>query len=580
MLKLAKYLKAYQKQVILGPIFKMIEAIFELIVPLVMVNIIDIGIGNLDTNYILKQGGLLILLGVVGLASSLTCQFFSSRASQGTGTIIRRELFKHINTLSHAEIDEVGTPSLIVRLNNDINQVQLSVAMFIRLAFRVPVLVLGATIMAVKLDAKLSVIFLAAAIIISIILYVIMSKSVPFYSKVQRILDKVSLIVRENLAGVRVIRAFSRQEYEKKRFEDTNELLRETVIRVSRLSALLNPFTSAVTNISIIAIIWFGGIRVDNGNLTQGEVIALCNYMMQILLALIVLANLVVIFTKAWASAMRINEIFDTKATVTDIGNEMQKEDKSAAHIVFRNVDFKYKGNEENFFEKVNFEILRGETIGIIGGTGSGKSTLVQLIPRFYDCISGSIEVDGIDVKKYPFSQLREKIGMVPQQAVLFSGTIRENMKWRNSKATDEDIEIALKTAQASEFVSKLDVGLNHMILQGGKNLSGGQRQRLTIARALIGSPEILILDDSASALDYTTDAKLRKAIKEDTENMTVIMISQRANVIKDADKILVIDDGSIVGIGTHDNLFKNCEVYHEICLSQLSENEIKEVGK
>lgn len=576
MKRLIRFLKPYRLQVISGPIFKLIEAIFELIVPLVMASMIDKGIKNSDLPYVFQMGGILLLLGVVGLCSSLVCQFFASRASQGTGTVIRNELFRHINTLSHGELDKIGTPSLIVRLNNDVNQLQLAVAMLIRLASRVPFLVIGATVMAMRIDLQLSVIFLAAAVAITLILYLVMSRSVPYYKLVQKLLDKVSLITRENLSGARVIRAFSRQNYEKKRFHETSEELRLSTIRVSRLSALLNPFTSIIANGAIIAIIWFGGLRVNLGTLTQGEIIALWNYMTQILLALIVLANLVIIFTKASASAIRVNEIFDTKASISDAGNTPKTPVKGSPKIEFRQVDFDYPLGKDGFMKQISFRIEPGETVGIIGGTGSGKSTLVNLIPRFYDIEAGQILVDGIDVRDYPFTQLRGQIGIVPQQAVLFSGTIRENMRWADPQADDQRIWEALETAQGADFVSRLSEGLDMKILQGGKNLSGGQRQRLTIARALTGKPQILILDDSSSALDYATDAALRRALKDKTDQMTVIMVSQRANSVKGADKIIVMDDGKIAGIGTHPELFESCSVYREICLSQLSEEEAK----
>ncbi|WP_312645030.1 ABC transporter ATP-binding protein [Hydrogenoanaerobacterium sp.] len=574
MIKLTRFLKGFRKQVILGPMFKMTEAIFELIVPLVVASMIDVGIKNGDTAYVWNMVWIMVLLGVVGLACSLTCQFFASRASQGFGTVVRNELFRHINSLSYAEIDKIGTPSMITRLNNDVNQMQLAVAMLIRLVFRAPFLAIGATVMAMALDLKMSVIFLAAAVLIALALYLVMSHSVPFYGKIQKLLDHVSLITRENLEGVRVIRAFSKQETEERRFEQTSEELRHSSVTVSKLSALLNPVTSIVANLAILAILWFGGMRVNSGTLTQGQVIALWNYMTQILLALIVVANLVVIFTKASASAVRINEIFETSVSVTDAGNAEQVPTPGAPKIELRNVSFSYSGSEEHVLSNVNLSIKAGETIGIIGGTGSGKTTLVNLIPRFYDVDKGEVLVDGVNVKEYPFAQLHGQIGIVPQRAVLFSGSIRSNLRWGCENATDEQIDRALSIAQAKEFVDKLPEGCDTPVLQGGKNFSGGQKQRLTIARALVGEPKILILDDSASALDFATDAALRKALTRDTQNMTVLMVSQRANTVKGADRIIVLDDGEVAGIGTHRDLFESCAVYREICLSQLSSEE------
>lgn len=574
MRRLARYLRGFRKQVILGPAFKMTEAVFELIVPLVMASMIDKGIKLNDPAHVWRMGGLMVLLGVVGLGCSLTCQFFASRASQGFGTVVRGELFRKIGTLSHAEIDRIGTPSMITRLNNDVNQLQLAVAMLIRLVFRAPFLAIGATVMAMALDLQMSVIFLAAAVLIALVLYLVMSRSVPFYGKIQRMLDRVSLITRENLSGARVIRAFSRQKTEMQRFEGASEELRQTSIRVAKLSALLNPATTILANAAIVAIVWFGGLRVDAGTLTQGEVIALWNYMTQILLALIVVANLVVIFTKASASAARVNEIFDTEPSVTDEGNPERAPVPGAPKIEFRDVSFSYSGGDEPALCHVNLAVAPGETIGVIGGTGSGKSTLVSLIPRFYDPQQGAVLVDGVDVRDYPFTQLRGQIGVVPQQAVLFSGTVRQNMQWGCEGADDGQIERALAVAQAKEFVDRLPGGLDAPVAQGGKNFSGGQKQRLTIARALVGSPQILILDDSASALDFATDAALRRALRRDTRGMTVLMVSQRANTVKAADRIVVLDDGAVAGVGTHRELMESCPVYREICLSQLSSEE------
>ena len=578
MFKLRRFLKDYKKECIIGPLCKLLEAILELLVPMVMASIIDVGVKNGDSGYVLKMGGVLVLLGVVGLLSALVCQYLASKASQGVGTKIRRELFAHINTLSHAELDKLGTPSLITRITNDINQVQQTVAMGIRLLTRAPFIVVGALVMAMTINMEMSIIFFIAALLIGLTLYFIMTRSIPIFSAIQKKLDKIGLISRENLSGNRVIRAFSKQKSEKERIDTATEDLAKTSIRVSRLSALLSPVTYAVTNIAIIAIIWFGAINVDNGNgMLSGDIIALVNYMTQILLAMIVVANLVFLITKASASAARINEIFETQPSVVETNHENIKisTDISTPKISFENVSFNYDDGDDEL-SNISFDIKRGQTVGIIGGTGCGKSTLINLIPRFYDVKEGCVSVDGRNVKDYPFVQLRSQIGIVPQQSILFSGTIRDNMKWQNKNATDEEIINALKIAQAYEFVSKLPKGLDSRVEQGGKNFSGGQRQRLCIARAITGNPDILMLDDSFSALDFATDAALRKALKESTSNMTVIIVTQRCSTIKNADLILVLDDGELVGKGTHEELFENCETYREICLSQLNETDVK----
>lgn len=573
MFKLRRFLKKYKIQLTIGPLCKLIEAIFELFIPIITANIIDVGVKNGDTGYVLKMGGLMILLGALGLCSALVCQKSASVASQGFGTQVRNAMFRHINTLSHSELDKLGTPSLITRMTNDINQLQLAVAMLIRLVIRAPFLVIGAMIMAMTIDLKMSIIFFIASPIIAFVLYIIMHKSVPFFKKIQRKLDSVSLISRENLSGNRVIRAFGKQKKEEERFSESNEELAKTAITVGRISALLNPLTYVIVQAAIIAIVWFGSVLVNNGELMPGQIIALVNYMTQILLAMIVVANLVVIFTKASASAARVNEVFDTKPSITEKTKEDIAIDKKAPAIEFKNVSFGYTDGGYAL-KNINFSVERGQTIGIIGGTGSGKSTLVNLIPRFYDVSEGEVFVSGNNVKDYSFRQLRHNMGIVPQTATLFSGTIKENMRWGKKNATDEEIEKALKISQAYEFVSKLPEKTEKIITAGGKNLSGGQRQRLTIARALVSQPDILILDDSASALDFATDAALRKALSEDTENMTVIMVSQRVGTVRYADKILVLDNGELVGTGTHKELFKNCPVYHEICLSQLKAEE------
>jgi ATP-binding cassette, subfamily B, multidrug efflux pump len=575
MLKLARFLKKYRKQVIIGPIFKLIEAIFELIVPIITAKMIDNGVKAGNVTYIWHMGGIMLLLGVTGLCSALICQKLASIASQGFGTVVRSELYQHINTLSHSEIDKFGTPSLITRMTNDVNQLQFAVAMLIRLVIRAPFLAVGAIVMAMLIDFQLSLVFLIATPLIAIVLYLIMSRSVPYFRVMQKKLDRISLVSREGLSGVRVIRAFSKQESEHQRFQSAADDQTNTAIRVGKLSALLNPLTYSIMNFAIIAIVWFGGWRVDAGGMTQGEVIAFVNYMTQTLLALIVVASLVVTFTKASASAARVNEVFDTVTSVPETNKDPIVKINHTPKIEFQNVSFSYDGTDKYAVNDLNFRIEPGETIGIIGGTGSGKSTLVNLIPRFYDVTKGKILIDGVDIRDYSFSELRGEIGMVPQEAVLFSGTIESNLRWGQENASGEDIQKALKISQSNGFVSAMSEGIQSPVNQGGKNFSGGQKQRLTIARALVGSPQVLILDDSASALDFATDAALRKSIQTETTGMTVLMVSQRASTIKRADKIIVLDDGEIAGTGTHEQLMENCEIYREICLSQLSKDEV-----
>lgn len=576
MLKLARYLKKFTKECTIGPFFKLLEAIFELIVPLVMASIIDVGIKNGDIHFILQRGGIMVLLGFTGLLFALICQFNAAKASQGVGTMLRNDLFFHINQFTHTELDQFGTNSLITRITNDVNQIQLAVAMLIRLAIRAPFLVIGSTVMAMMLDLKLSVIFLIVAPLVSLVLYLVMNRSIPFYKIRQAKLDKVSLITRENLDGIRVIRAFSKQNPEIKRFSDANDDVTEIAIRVGKISALLNPATFAILNLAIVAIIWFGGGQVNDGVLSQGQIIAFTNYMTQISLTLVVVANLVVIFTKAGASAARINEIFDTAPSFREGGKRLKASaDTMKPLISFRDVSFSYQGSDEYSLEHVTVDFYRGETIGIIGGTGAGKSTFVNLLPRFYDATSGQILLNGLPISEYSFSSLRNLFGIVPQKAVLFHGSISDNLRWGNEKATDQEIQTAVEIAQAKDFVESKPERYEFEISQGGKNLSGGQKQRLTIARALVGNPQILILDDSSSALDYATDAALRKALRQNCKNMTVFLVSQRANSIKHADKIIVLDDGKVAGIGTHEKLFDTCEVYQEICLSQLSSEEV-----
>lgn len=571
MIKLIHFMEDYKKEAILGPIFKLIEAILELFIPIVMAKIIDVGVRNSDITYIFKMGGILILLGVSGLGFALICQYYASIASQGVGTSIRSALFKHINTLSHTEIDKIGTPTLITRLTNDVNQIQTGVAMIIRLGSRVPFIIIGSTIMAIALDLKLSIIFIVTTPLIALVIYFVMSKSLPLYKIIQNKLDNISLITRENLEGTRVIKAFSKEESEKLRFKDASNDLSGTSINVGKISALLNPITYIIMNLSIVAILWFGGIRVNSGSLTQGEVIAFVNYITQILLALIVFAQLIVTLTKASTSATRVSEILEIKSTIVEKDNIKTHSSKSETEFIeFKNVFFSYADSNEYSLSNISLTINKNETIGIIGGTGSGKSTLVNLIPRFYDATKGQVLINGTDVKDYTLNRLRSMIGVVPQKAVLFKGTLMENLKWRKKDATIDEIETALEISQSSSFVQAFPKKYDTNILQGGKNLSGGQKQRLTIARALVSNPEILILDDSSSALDFATDASLRKALKEKVKNTTVIMVSQRASSIKNADKIIVLDNGEIVGIGKHDYLINNCEVYKEICSSQL----------
>lgn len=569
MIKLFRYLRNYKLKSILGPLFKLTEACFELAVPLVMAKIIDVGIANGDSGYIIKMGAVLIALGVLGLAASLTAQFFAARASLGFGTELRRDLFHHINTFSHKEIDKIGASTLVTRMTVDIDQTQTGINMLLRLFLRSPFIVIGAIIMACTVSFKLTAIFLVASLFLGSLIFAIMKTTVPLFKRIQKKLDKTTLMARENLSGVRVIRAFSRQESEEKEFKENADALFDLQVKAGKISALTNPCTFVLVYIAIIAIIWFGGVSVDSGSLTQGELIALISYMNQILLALLAVALLVTSLTRAQASAHRINEVFDIKPSISDEGNTTVPDVPSAPAVEFENVSFAYNDNEEYSVKDISFTANRGETIGVIGGTGSGKSTLVSLIPRFYQCSSGSVKVCGSDVSKYPFAQLRGKIGYVPQKAELFRGTVRENLQYRKKDATDEEISAALDIAQALDFVTAEPEGLDHMIVGGGQNLSGGQRQRLTIARALIGDPEILILDDSASALDLATDAALRRAIADKTDRMTVFIVSQRVSSIRHADKILVLDDGELVGTGTHEQLLESCPIYLEICNSQ-----------
>ena len=572
--KLMRYIKGYEKQALLAPLFKMLEACFELFVPLVIASIIDTGIKNGDATFIWTRCGLLVLLAAVGLASSLTAQWFSATAALGFGTALRKDLYRHIDTLSYSELDGIGTPTLVTRMTSDINQVQNGVNLTLRLLLRSPFIVLGALIMAFSISPKLTLLFVLVTVVISLIIWGIMRLTVPIYHEAQNGMDRVTLLTRENYVGARVVRAFARQADELAAFVETNDHLKKIQISAGRISALMNPLTYLVVNLGVIALLLRGGSEVNNGTLTQGEIIALINYMSQILVNLLRLADLVVSVTRALASGMRVNEILNTHSTMTDPGTAELAADAENA-VCFDNVTFTYRGAAAPSLTDISFTARTGETIGIIGGTGSGKSTLIDLICRFYDADNGGVTLFDYDVKQYSFAQLRGLVGIVPQQAVLFTGTIRDNMQWAAPGATDEEIWQALEIAQAAEFVRGKPGMLNATVETAGRNFSGGQRQRLTVARALVPKPRILILDDSASALDFATDAALRKAIKEKTQGMTVFIVSQRAASVQRADHILVLDDGRLVGDAPHAELLHSCEVYKEICLSQLSKEEV-----
>lgn len=570
MTRLIKYLKNYKLESILGPLFKLLEASFELLVPLVMANIIDIGIKTADKAYIAKMAGIMVILGVVGLICSLTAQYFAAKAAVGFGTELRYELFKHINKLSYSEIDEVGSSTLIARMTSDINQVQSGVNLVLRLFLRSPFIVFGAMIMAFTIDFKAALIFVLAIPLLSLVVFGIMLISMPLYTKVQRQLDKVLLLTKENLTGTRVIRAFNREEEEERQFSAESEMLTKFQLFVGKISALLNPITYIIINGSIIGLVWIGGIQVNEGIITQGAVIALVNYMSQILVELIKLANLIITFTKSLSCANRINQVFEMEPGIEDNKDcDVSKKAPDSLSVEFRNVSFAYKGSKEEALTDISFKAEAGQTVGIIGGTGSGKSTLVNLIPRFYESVKGDVLINGFDVSDYPLEKLRAKIGIVPQKSVLFRGTIKDNLRWGKKDANDREMYEALKVSQAMEFVERLDGKLDYSISQGGKNLSGGQKQRLTIARAIVKKPEILILDDSASALDFATDANLRRSIYTMESKMITFIVSQRVSTVRDADLILVLDDGRLAGKGKHSDLLENCEVYKEICTSQ-----------
>lgn len=607
MKELLKYIKDYKKECVLGPLFKLLEACFDLTVPIVMAKIIDEGIAKSDSHFILVYGGVLILLAAVGLLSSITAQYFAAKAAVGFATNLRHGLFKHIESLSFTEMDTVGISTLITRMTSDINQMQSGVNMALRLFLRSPFIVFGAAVMAFTVDVKAAIVFAVVIPILAVVVLGIMTVSMPLYRKVQAGLDGILGRTRQNLTGVRVIRAFDKEEAEKEDFNNENQILTNLQLLVGKISALTNPVTYIFLNVALVVLLYVGAIRVDGGLLTQGKVIALVNYMSQILVELIKLANTIVLSTKAVACGNRIQSVFEMKPSIMDdfvsddeefgsmkksdsaesskltdeenvLGSEKELINKSAdsiskgAEVVFENVDLTYKGAGDKSLENISFTAPAGSTIGIIGGTGSGKSSLVNLIPRFYDATAGKVLIDGKNVKDYKVSEVRSIVGIVMQKAVLFKGSIRENMKWGNDKATDDEINFALENAQAAEIVAGKEGGLDYMIEQSGRNLSGGQKQRFTIARALVRRPKVLILDDSASALDFTTDAKLRKSLKQLGYEPTTFIVSQRTSSIKHADMILVLDDGKVVGKGTHDELLENCEVYHEIYMSQFKD--------
>lgn len=570
------YLKDYKKESILAPLFKLLEAFFELMVPLVMANIIDYGISNRNMGYIGKMGLLLLLLGVVGLASSITAQFFAAKAAVGVSTKLRQALFDHIEDLSFTDIDKAGTSTMITRMTSDVNQVQSGINMTLRLFLRSPIIVFGAMIMAFTIDVKCALIFVVAIPLLSVVVFGIILSTIPMYKKVQSRLDQVLGITRENLTGVRVIRAFHQEAKEEERFRENNEALSAMQIFVGKISACMNPVTYVIVNGAIIALIYTGAVQVNIGNLSQGEVVAIINYMNQILVELVKLANLIVTMTKALACAERVASVFDIGADAAYVGAQNQKladkVDKSAPFLDFKHVSLTYQGAGAPTLQDMNFTVNRGDTVGIIGGTGSGKTSLVNLIPGFYPATEGEILLEGRDIRTMSDEELRGRIGVVPQKAVLFKGTIRSNLQWGKPDATEEEMWKALELAQASEVVDGKPGKLDATVAQNGKNFSGGQRQRLTIARALVRNPEILILDDSASALDYATDAKLRAAIRTLEDKTTTFIVSQRASTIRHADKIIVLDDGEIAGVGTHDELLKDCTVYQEIYYSQYPE--------
>lgn len=574
MKSLFAYMKDYKKECVLGPLFKLLEASFELMVPLVMAAVIDVGIANGDRGYIGRMCLVMAALGVIGLVCSITAQFFAAKASVGVAAKLRHALFAHIQELSFTEMDTAGTSTLITRMTSDINQVQNGLNLALRLLLRSPFVVFGAMVMAFTIDAPAALVFVVAIPLLAVVVFGVMLWTMPRYKKVQAGLDRVLGNTRENLTGVRVIRAFGREEAETGRFETENNALTKLQEHVGRVSALMNPVTYVIINLATVVLIWVGAVRVDTAIITQGAVVALINYMSQILVELIKLANLIINITKALACASRVQGVLDTESSMEAPQALSNVVEQNQERVTFRNVALTYQGAGAASLSGLSFSVKPGETVGVIGGTGSGKSSLVNLIPRFYDATQGDVLVDGHNVRDYPLASLREKVGVVPQKAVLFTGTIRDNLKWGKPDATDEELWQALETAQARDFVEEKTGGLDEPVSQGGKNFSGGQRQRLTIARALVRKPEILILDDSASALDFATDARLRKAIRQMEGGPTVFIVSQRASSIRYADKIIVLDDGEAVGIGTHEELLKHCEVYREIFESQFQREE------
>lgn len=572
MKKLLIYMKGFHKECVLGPLFKLLEASFELLVPLVMAAVIDTGIGNRDRDYIIRMCAVLVGLGVVGLACSLTAQYFAAKASVGFAARLRAALFERIQSLSFSDMDVQGPSTLITRMTSDVNQVQNGMNLTLRLLLRSPFVVLGAMVMAFTIDWKAALIFAAVIPLLSVVVFGVMLWTMPRYKQVQAGLDKVLGATRENLTGVRVVRAFGREESETEAFERENNALTNLQVFVGRVSALMNPMTYILINLGTMVLIWVGAIRVDTAIITQGAVVALLNYMSQILVELVKLANLIINISKALACANRISSVLDIEPSLSGPSDGTKA---GSASVVFRDVELTYTGAGGPSLSGISFAAESGQTVGIIGGTGSGKSSLISLIPRFYDVTGGSVLVGGLDVKSWDLEALRSRVGVVTQKAVLFTGTIRDNLLWGNENATDDDLWQALQTAQANEFVSAKPKGLDEPVEQGGRNFSGGQRQRLTIARALVRRPDILILDDSASALDFATDAALRRAIARSTKGMTVIMVSQRAHTVRQADRIIVLDEGQVAGIGRHEELLETCQVYREICLSQLSEEEV-----
>lgn len=568
-----KYLSNYKKEIIIAPAVKMIETITELIIPLLIANMIDIGVANHDKTYIFTYGAIVIGLNVIGIISALICQKLAAKASCGVGKDMRSGIYSKINTFSHNELDKFSTATINNRITHDVEKISGAVGKFLRTVMRAPFLLIGSIVMAMTINLKLSLIFLVVAPLVVGLVILIMRITTPLYNKTQKNLDSVGNITRENLQGSRVIRAFNKQKYEEDRFEVTTKKLSSSKIKVTMVSTLLQPLNSIIINFAIVVVLWYGGYQVNAGGLTAGQIIAFINYLTQISSALIAIANVIIKFIKAVNCGKRICEIMDTNPKIVSPDkieiNRAQDGIESENAVEFDKVTFFYDKAEKPAFKNLTLKVKKGQTIGVIGGTGSGKSSICYLIPRFYDATKGCVKVNGVDVKDYNLVDLRSRIGVVPQKSILFTGSLRENMCWGKANATDEEIMEAIKIAQADEFVSKLDNGLNFKVLAGGKNFSGGQRQRLTIARALVGKPDILIMDDSASALDFATDYKLRKAIKSETTNMTVFLISQRVNTIKNADQIVVLDKGEIVGIGTHKELLENCDVYNEIYTSQ-----------